>query len=374
METEKFFGHEFWTVLLFGTLILIVGIISSVIARADTEAHGISLVTLTAGNDAPGGVIVRSYRYNWTLVNLTKQGNVATPDKCYVWPNGTSYNYGTPLATGTFSGNVCTFSSPYNVSVNTSIIIAMDRVSGSYNSYNTNPASGMPGIQGNITTWMGGVYSNSIETTFSLYPTALIDVIAIGVINRTSPVPPEPSGTLAVSINQSYTTNQTAFLSWNTTGFYAYSVLWRNNVIVYNSTLKFFTDTGLVPDTTYTYNLTVVWNSTLQNSTVLNLTTMANTPVLSACNLTNVYADTQFIRGELTMLPYVVAFLTLFWMSFETIKKNFVSYAMLSFIGANVSFLGILSQLSMNTGLWAVAGVFFIGYVLTLASSRPVMG
>ena len=81
---------------------------------------------------------------------------------------------------------------------------------------------------------------------------------------------------LTVNLLQNLTNNESIWFNWTTAGNYTRSLVWKDSSIVYNNTNKYFNNTGLINNTEYTFNLTVSYNNTLQNSTVFSITTNQN--------------------------------------------------------------------------------------------------
>jgi hypothetical protein len=91
--------------------------------------------------------------------------------------------------------------------------------------------------------------------------------------NVTSGAPPEIPPSLSISSVMNSTTHTSININWTTVGNYTNSTLFRDTIAIYEGTEKNFTDTGLSNNTGYTYNITVRFNSTLQNSTVFTIIT-----------------------------------------------------------------------------------------------------
>jgi hypothetical protein len=79
----------------------------------------------------------------------------------------------------------------------------------------------------------------------------------------------------SISVAKDKNSNSTSsiWFNWTTTGNYTYSEVYRAGSLVFNGSAKEYNNTGLSPSTTYAFNITACYNSTICNSTTFSLST-----------------------------------------------------------------------------------------------------
>ena len=127
----------------------------------------------------------------------------------------------------------------------------------------------------------------------SCYNSTLCNTTNLIIVTQASPV-----AYLSISSFTCVVANEQIDLSWSTSGYYDYSELRRDTSLVYNSTTKSYSDTGLSNATSYTYNLTVYYNEILNSTTKVCTTTNTEpsaTPQQCNDNILPITTITNFI-------------------------------------------------------------------------------